>query len=164
MEPEKENALLEITGQETEASASVSMPAFSAEQTASNGITATIRADEGAFPEGTSVSVAAVSRQVAMDAAQTVLDEEVVDAAAVDITFYDKNGRMIEPANQVSVHVTLSTHGAVEGDSYEVVHILDAETAERFCISHRSRSGKVNSLDGLKPEAIRRTIHLALRA
>lgn|GEM_PF-1491537 len=110
---------------------SVPMPAFKAEKTAGNGVTAAVYAEEGAFPEGTTVKVRSADRQDVIDASQDLYnDEKVVDAAAVDITFYSSDGAKLEPADDTMVHVSLKTADAVDGDSYEVVHVHESGSAE----------------------------------
>ncbi|MBQ6903149.1 MAG: hypothetical protein IJQ26_01395, partial [Lachnospiraceae bacterium] len=70
-------------------------------------------ADEGVFPENTTMQVEAVSRDDAIEAAQEAIDkdpsrtEEVVDAVAVDITFYNEDGEEIQPRVDGGVHVKL---------------------------------------------------------
>ncbi|MBR0173140.1 MAG: InlB B-repeat-containing protein [Lachnospiraceae bacterium] len=88
-----------------------------------------VDADEGAFPEGTTMQVAAVSRLKAMEAAQEAIDadpdrdEEVVDAIAVDITFYNAEGEEIQPAVESAVHVRLTARRELAGASQDVAHM-----------------------------------------
>ena len=82
--------------------------------------------EEGAFPEGTRMEVSAVtgsSLDGVMEAAQENTENTVVDAVAVDITFYNRNGDKIEPANDKNVSVQLHSQTMVDGDDHEVVHV-----------------------------------------
>ena len=112
-----------------EAPATPSMPAQSFNGSASNGVSVTATADEGAFPEGTTMSVATVNSETAIDKAQAVVEGNVVDALAVDITFQDADGNEIQPTDPALVHVQLNTSEAVEGDSFQVVHVEDNGSA-----------------------------------
>ena len=106
------------------------MPAQDFEGTAGS-VHVSVHADEGNFPEGTAMSleVVPVSTILNNDSVQNAVgqDREVVDAAAVDITFRDRNGNKIEPVNAISVH--MSTSSSVEGESHEVLHIDDSGNA-----------------------------------
>ncbi len=106
------------------------MPAQDFEGTAGS-VHVSVHADEGNFPEGTvmSLEVVPVSTILNNDSVQNAVgqDREVVDAAAVDITFRDSNGNKIEPVNAISVH--MSTSSSVEGESHEVLHIDDSGKA-----------------------------------
>ena len=140
-DPSEENAAAETASSDEdtknlekaseENSEDLSMPAISATLCADNGVTASIDAEEGTFPEGTTVSVRSISREDAISAAQNVVSGDVVDAAAVDITFLDASGNEIEPMDQKKVHVTLATSTEVRGDTHEVVHIGDDGSASK---------------------------------
>lgn len=106
------------------------MPSIDASVTADNGVTAIIHADEGTFPAGTTVTVTTVSEEEAAAAAADLLGKDVIDAAAVDITFHDGSGNEVEPADGKNVTVTLRTSSDVAGDNHEVVHIKDDGSAE----------------------------------
>ena len=76
--------------------------------------------------------VSAASRETVMEAAQAITVRKVVDAAAVDISFYNREGEEIEPADRSLVHVNLNTTGtSVEGSSFMVVHVNDWMSAEQ---------------------------------
>lgn len=90
------------------------------------GITVSASANKGVFPEGTIMQIRRVSTDDMLSEAQLLeLNKaEIVDAAAVDITFY-KDGQEIQPADSKSVHVTITTDSDVEGDNHVLVHIDD---------------------------------------
>lgn len=109
-----------------------SMPAFSARNTAGNGVTVSVSAEEGVFPDGTTMVVTAASKEVVIEAAQAITLRKVVDAAAVNISFYNEQGKEIEPADHSKVHVTLqATDGSVDGRDFLVVHVNDNMAAEQ---------------------------------
>ena len=90
------------------------------------GVKVDAHSEEGAFPEGTRMEVSDVtgsSLDGVMEAAQENTVDKVVDAVAVDITFYNRNGDKIEPANGKNVSVQLHSQTMVEGDNHEVVHV-----------------------------------------
>ena len=92
------------------------------------GVTVDAHAEEGAFPEGTRMEVSAVtgsSLDGVMEAAQENTQDKVVDAVAVDITFYNMNDEKIEPVSGKNVSVQLHSQTTVEGDNHEVVHVTE---------------------------------------
>ena len=108
------------------------MPAQDFEGSVS-GVQVSVHADEGKFPEGTTMHLAPVSKVSILnnDSVQDAVgeDKEVVDAIAVDITFQDKDGKEIEPAGTISVN--MSTSRDVSGDSHQVLHIDDSGNASQ---------------------------------
>ena len=84
-----------------------------------SGVSVRVHADEGRFPEGTTMHLAPVSRSsiLSNDSVQDAVgeDREVVDAIAVDITFRNKNGDEIEPDGAISV--SMSTSRSVSGET-----------------------------------------------
>ncbi len=95
------------------------------------GMNVTVHADEGIFPEGTTMSVSAVSEAEAVDAAKEALGENVKEAKGVDITFKNADGEEIEPADAKYVHVTISLADELEGESFSVVHKDDDGNATK---------------------------------
>lgn len=85
--------------------------------------------DKGVFPEGTSMRVGSVSKQVAIDAAEKIsgADAEVVDAIAADITFHHE-GSEIQPKG--NVRVSLSAKRSVKGESHDAITIDDRGHAD----------------------------------
>ena len=102
------------------------MPAQDFEGTAGS-VRVRVHADEGNFPDGTEMNLRQVSTSSILgnDSVQNAVgeDREVVDAAAVDITFDDKDGNEIEPVGTISVNMTTSS--SVAGESHEILHIDD---------------------------------------
>ena len=107
----------------------VSMPAQSWERTA-GGIKVTVDAPEGAFPENTRIAVTPVNGNSLKDTVSDAVSGEVLEVQAVDITFFDANGREIEPAVPIRVVMTpAATENAEEKTS--VVHVdIAQQTAE----------------------------------
>ena len=92
------------------------------------GVSVKVTAPEGALPEGTKMNVAAVSASEVMDAVESVVDGEVTQVKAVDITFV-KDGTEIEPQKEVSV--VLSARGIdSDADKQQVVHVDGGGNAE----------------------------------
>ena len=117
-------------GTETEETVPVvPMPAQSWERTA-GGMKVTVEAPEGAFPENTKIAVTPVNGSSLKDAVSDAVNGEVLEVQAVDITFFNAEGREIEPA--VAIRVTMipaETQNAEE--KANVVHIdLEQQTAE----------------------------------
>ncbi|MBQ3795734.1 MAG: hypothetical protein II842_05530 [Butyrivibrio sp.] len=92
------------------------------------GMNVSVEAEEGAFPEGTTMRLSAISDSQAVSAAENALDGEVKEAKGVDISFADKEGEEIEPKGAVRVSISLAD--ALEGDSFSVVHLDDNGNSE----------------------------------
>ena len=79
-----------------------------------------VKAPEGAFPEGTTMSIKAISADAVRSKVEDALqkDKDLADNAkqmkAVDITFYDKDHKEIEPAKEVEVLMTSDTVGSIK--------------------------------------------------
>jgi uncharacterized repeat protein (TIGR02543 family) len=121
----------------------VAMPAQRFASTSENGVFVSVEADENTFPGGTSMKVTPVEKETAINAAAEVTAEDtnIVDAVAVDISFYDKNGNEIEPANENNVHVTMSTSTEVTGDEHELIHISDDNSVQKVAANQIDKDG-----------------------
>ncbi|MBR3147274.1 MAG: InlB B-repeat-containing protein, partial [Eubacterium sp.] len=114
--------------QEEEKDAEVSYPEQSFSKVVS-GVTLRIQAPEGALPEGSDVTVTAVSANAVK---QTVADAAGNDAKvikALDITFKDADGKETEPKKKVSVNFEYEKFGKI--DNPQVYHIPDNGPAEQ---------------------------------
>ena len=109
--------------EEEAAEEDVEYPAVSFTRSA-GGVTVHISAPEGALPEGATVKVSAVSAEQYMGAIESAVGSEVEKAKAVDITFYNKDGKETKPKRAVSVSMSAS---GISADS--VVHIADGGSA-----------------------------------
>lgn len=99
----------------------INMPAVSG-SSSQNGMNVSVNADEGAFPEGTTVSISIIDDNTAVEMAENVLGDNVTSAKAVDITFFGPNGIELQPAIPNAVHVNISLDNALEGDNFTVLH------------------------------------------
>ena len=93
----------------------------------------TVSWDDHTFPEGTTLEVTDVSRSDAIAAAEqsTEGDEEVIDAVAVDITFYNASGEEIQPERPVSVSMVPYTPlETTDTSTVEVLHQDDDGNTE----------------------------------
>ena len=111
-----------------------------------NGLSVKVVAEEGAFPAGTTMKVSAVNSDVIRDSVADSLTDVVqeTDIAAVDITFYNKEGDEIEPL--IPVHVSLN-HEFLSSDC-SVVHITDdgnATVMENVSFDADSKSAEMVS-------------------
>ena len=92
-----------------------------------------VQADEGAFPEGTTMGVYSLEDQEKLDAVAEVVNDatekEVVTMVAVDIVFTNAAGEKIEPAKEI--RVSFETDKLEEAESYSIVHVQeDEQTSE----------------------------------
>ncbi|SFO39498.1 Listeria/Bacterioides repeat-containing protein, partial [Eubacterium pyruvativorans] len=104
------------------------MPAQQFSGSASNGVSVRASVSEGVFPEGTRMTVSAVSDSVARNAAEKAASEDTVvsDAVGVDISFANRAGEEIEPADGQRVSVTLSLDAQLRGETFRVLHQSDS--------------------------------------
>lgn len=104
----------------------IKMPAQQFSDRAGNGITVSVSAPEGAFPEGTTMKVTAVNHAKAVSMVEDRIDE-VQDANGVDITFY-KDGKEIQPEKNISVKLG---NAGVDGDNFSVYHVSDNQSVDK---------------------------------
>ena len=114
------------------------MPAQSFSGSA-GGMNVSVSADEGIFPEGTTMNVSAISDDEALDAAKDAIGEAAQTAKGVDITFRNADGEEIEPADARYVHVSISLASELEGENFSVIHKDDSGNTD--VIASASASG-----------------------
>ena len=123
-EPTKPAAEDEQKDEDTE---EVKYPAQTFSESA-GGVSVAVSAPEGALPEGATMKVEAVKSSEVDKAVEELIDNGTV-VKAVDITFYDKEGKEIEPNKNVSVNMTSAAFKGL--DAPAVVHIKDNGDAEK---------------------------------
>ncbi len=137
-ETEIETELVEETEIETEAAAEVETETETEIETevaypeakfvrSANGIKVSVFAEEGAFPEGTTMKVTKVTDSAVLDEAIAASGMENAEAAAVDISFYDAEGNSIEPSR--AIRVTMQADVVAENE-VTVVHVDDDNNAQ----------------------------------
>ena len=106
-----------------------------------NGVSVKVSAPKGALPEGTDMKVSGVSDAQVQAAVEGLVDGDVANLKAVDISFRC-DGKEIEPKKAVSVHMTAS---GVTAD--KVVHIADSGSANVVSASTSGSSASFKSAD-----------------
>ncbi|MBQ3476666.1 MAG: hypothetical protein IJH25_00650, partial [Clostridia bacterium] len=111
-----------------------------------SGVNVTVTADEGAFPEGTTMSVRRVWDADALsEIRESVADDfvKVRRVQLVDIAFYDAEGNEIEPRIPVSVVISVSE---INDDQSAVVVHMDDEGQTQIVANTdvESASGRTN--------------------
>ena len=93
------------------------------ESETSSGIKVTAFADEDIFPDNTTMVVSDVSAEKTEELTSK-LEDEVQDAIAVDIAFYNELGEEIEPKDgkAVDVSIELPEEKELEGEDFELLH------------------------------------------
>ena len=98
-----------------------------------DGILVSVEAPEGAFPEGTTMQLSVVEVEQILDSVESALVDDaqndetrretakIVRVKAVDITFYNGGGDVIEPACPISV--VMKDALVAEADNFKVVHV-----------------------------------------
>ncbi|MBQ9156753.1 MAG: hypothetical protein IJ137_08230 [Eubacterium sp.] len=89
-----------------------------------------VSAPAGAFPEGTTMKAVAVMDESIVDSIAQAVDGSVTKIRALDITFYDADGNMVEPAEPVQV--TLSSELIAREESEPQIVHLDEEEGARL--------------------------------
>ena len=126
---EEEEKQEETTTAEEAPVPEVPMPAQNWERTA-GGIKVSVEAPEGAFPENTTIAVTPVNGSSLKDTVSDAVSGEVLEVQAVDITFFDAEGREIEPAVPIRVTMTPAATEHAE-EKANVVHVdIAQQTAE----------------------------------
>lgn len=111
------------------AASPASMPAVSFEDTEeTTGIKVSVKAEEGTFPEGTIMELSPVTDTAVLEDAMQASSLEHAEAKAVDITFKDAAGNIIEPKKQI--RVTMTADVIKDADTVDVVHVPDESEKE----------------------------------
>lgn len=101
------------------------MPAGTLYQKSENGVRVRADFDEDVFPVGAYMELTDISRGEALEAANGAVDN-AVDAAGVDISFFDEDGEELEPEDDGDVRVILSLDTPLaKGSGQTVVHVND---------------------------------------
>ncbi len=99
------------------------MPSITVEDEVVGDFTVNIDAEVGVFPAGTTVSMSQIDDSLAVEMAETALNnEKQKQAKGIDITFKDENGIEVQPNNSKYVHISLHLNETIEGDSFTVLH------------------------------------------
>ena len=112
------------------------MPAQKFSGKAGNGISVNVSAPEGAFPEGTTMNVSAISDSRAMALVEGQV-EDATEAKGVDITFRHE-GKEIEPKKAIKVQFR---NADLEGDNFSVFHVSDGGSVSEVSASGATSSG-----------------------
>ena len=129
-----------VISEEDEMVDSVKMPAFSESKTV-DGVTVSVSASEGVFPEGSKLSVisAPTSVEKSIDTLINAKRRDDLNVAAsytFDIKILDKDGNEIQPAdgNYVSVRFTTSevSDSNLETDVYHISHASGSVYADKL--------------------------------
>ena len=124
-----------IVNEAAEATAGVSMPAQNFHEWTDE-VDVYVEADEGAFPAGTTMQVTMVPQEEVIDALNEAAPNAMVrNVQAVDITFYDAEGNVIEPVTVIRVKMSKKTAApatAAPAESTEsvVMHVDNEGSAQ----------------------------------
>lgn len=127
-EPSAESTVLPETAEPVSSpvatEAPASMPEMSFEQKEeTTGITVSVKAEAGTFPEGTTMELSPIKDQSILEDAKQASELQNPSAVAVDITFRDPDGNIIEPQKQI--RVTMTSDVIRQAESVDVVHVPD---------------------------------------
>ncbi|MDO5132697.1 MAG: InlB B-repeat-containing protein, partial [Eubacteriales bacterium] len=114
-------AATEAVPAEEEGTAVAAMPAKTFRSSVA-GMTISVRAEEGTFPEGTQIRTTYVSPDSVMEAIEGTVDGEIMKVKAVDISFRYEDHE-IQPGKPVQV--SISAPGMDSSLDHEIVHIND---------------------------------------
>lgn len=127
-EPSAESTVLPETAEPVSSpvatEAPASMPEMSFEKKEeTTGITVSVKAEAGTFPEGTTMELSPVKDQSILEDAKQASELQNPSAVAVDITFRDPERTIIEPQKQI--RVTMTSDVIRQAESVDVVHVPD---------------------------------------
>ncbi|MBQ2578132.1 MAG: InlB B-repeat-containing protein, partial [Lachnospiraceae bacterium] len=153
----EEEPAVEEEEEEVEETEEESYPAVSFDAKTTSGVRVAISAPEGAFPEGTTVTVADVTNADTIAKIEnTAGDDKIVTAVvAVDITFRDAKGKEIEPARAITVNIIPAA--TLEGNNFSVVHVEDNGTATTVEDKGASATGATFDADAFSEYALMAT-------
>lgn len=120
------------TEPETESEPDGKFPAQHFKKT-TGAVTVSVKAPEGAFPTGTTMSVRDVENEETISAIEEVVSSQIRRIHAVDIAFHDVNGREVRPLLPVSV--TMTAEEKKEDEDTLVVHVDDDLQAEQIPVA-----------------------------
>ena len=99
-----------------------------------SGVEVIARAEPGVFPEDAKMTVTDVDDESVIEQVEKAADNDkkVKGSVAVDITFTDKDGNEIEPAEgkTVEVNIIIPEAKQLKGDSFSLFHIDDKKVTE----------------------------------
>lgn len=97
------------------------------ESVTGSGITVNATAPYGAFPEGTTMNVSDIANSKVKELAEQTVGEgkEIKGMVAVDISFFDAEGNIVEPEEGKTVDVSIKIPEArqPEGQAFDLLHI-----------------------------------------
>ncbi len=103
-----------------------------------NGVTVTVTAEPGTFPEGTDVDVRKIRGEDASGAVNEALGEAPAKFRAVEITFEDAEGNDVDPQKTLTVNLA-STALSSDAD----LKVVDVENAEEVTDTTKADDGTV---------------------
>ena len=103
-----------------------------------NGVTVTVTAEPGTFPEGTDVDVRKIRGEDASGAVNEALGEAPAKFRAVEITFEDAEGNDVDPQKTLTVSLTSA---ALSSDAD--LKVVDVENAEEVTDTTKADDGTV---------------------
>ena len=116
-----QEVLTEENKEEITVQTETAYPAQSFAETIENVVTVKADAEEGTFPEGTTMVLTPVEQEEVIDTVKETVEGNVKHIVAVDISFRDRDGNEIEPLKQINV--TMSAPSVEDTTATEVVHI-----------------------------------------
>ena len=135
---------------EPESAAETKMDADSEERTfdANTGtVYVSVKAPAEAFPDGTTMSVRDVDDEKTISAIEGAVSSQVSRIHAVDITFFDAEGRKIEPLLPISV--TMTAEEKAENEDTHVIHVDEKGQAELIPANNVSSKAEEQSVPAL---------------
>ena len=115
-------------------------------------VTVHVEAPEGAFAEGTTMKVTSVEDETTIETIKdTVQDDDQIDGTiqkvqAVDITFFDKEGKEVEPAVPISVSMSSSlVKKAKKDDDTEITAVHVSSDGQGDIITPEDENDNNNS-------------------
>ena len=151
---EEEKADVEDEAKDEEEDEDVEYPPAKFSRTVGD-MTVNISAPDGALPEGAKVKVQSVRTGEIKEAVEELVDTGRV-VKAVDITFYNKEGKEIEPKKDVSVSFASDKFGSLKKP--EVVHINDDGDAEKVAGAKVNNNRATFSSDEFSVYAVIETV------
>ena len=147
---------LDIAQFDTADTSEIPVQVFSA--VSQSGILVEASATEKVFPNGTVMKAVDIDDEDALAAASENVAEgmEVLDAVAVDISFYDENGDELEPdgTEGVQVNIILPQERQLCGDEFSLMHFMDTGLVEIVPDAEVSETGAAFTAESFSAYAV----------
>ena len=111
-----------------------------------NGVAVKVSAPRGAFPKGTTMAAAPVAAAQVIDAVEDAIDGNAVTIRAIDVSFVDPDGTVIDPAANVSVTLKAADIAAAMGNDERSVALVEVGDGDAVSVGYEAKAKSPNAI------------------